>query len=166
MRSARIARQIARLVVPAGVAGLCLAVFLARPVATWVRAAPPAQPPGAAAAAPATRPVADLAQERIEAAAEGFRLVKQGYTQGLRSFDELGTWSRRQAEAALDPAIPAAQRIELLEQHVKQAQEVERVAAQRHQAGMGGQDEAIGAKYLRLEAEIWLARAREGQRVR
>jgi hypothetical protein len=27
---------------------------------------------------------------------------------------------------------------------------------------MGGRDEAIGAKYLRLEAEIWLARAREG----
>ena len=132
------------------------------PSATLVRAAPPAQPADAPANAPSTRPVADLAQERVETAAEGFRLAKQSYGQGHRSFDELGTWSRRQAEAALDPAIPAAQRIELLEQHVKQAQEVERVAAQRHQAGMGGQDEAIGAKYLRLEAEIWLARARDG----
>jgi hypothetical protein len=106
--------------------------------------------------------VAAIAQERIEAATEGFRLTMEGYRQGLRSFDELGTWSRRQAEAALDSAIPAGKRTELLEQHVKQAREIERVAAQRHQAGMGGQDEAIGAKYLRLEAEIWLARAREG----
>lgn len=153
--------------VAAGAAGLCLGVLLARPVATLVRAAPTDQPADAPANAPAnapsTRPVADLAQERVATAAEGFRIAKQSYGQGLRSFDELGTWSRRQAEAALDPAIPAAQRIELLEQHVKQAQEVERVAAQRHQAGMGGQDEAIGAKYLRLEAEIWLARARDAQ---
>jgi hypothetical protein len=160
MRNARIARQITRLMVPAGVAGLCLAVLFARPVVRTARAAPADAP----ANAPATRPVADLAQERIEAAAEGFRLVKQGYAQGQRSFDELGTWSRREAEAALDPAIPAAKRIELLEQHVNQAKELERVAAQRHQAGMAGQDEAIGAKYLRLEGEIWLARAREGRR--
>jgi hypothetical protein len=158
MRNSRIARQIARLVLPAGAAGLCLAVFFARPSVTTVQGAPAEAP----ANAPSTRPVAGLAQERIEAAADGFRLTMQLYRQGQRSFDELGTWSRRQAEAALDPAIPAAQRIELLDQHVKQAKEVEQVAARRHQAGMGSQDEAIGAKYLRLEAEIWLARAREG----
>jgi hypothetical protein len=158
MLNARMARQLARWIVPIGAAAVCTVVLLARPSATTVRAAPVDE---AVATPPSTRPVADLAKERIATAADGFRLAQQGYAQGQRSFDELGTWSRRQAEAALDPSVPAAQRVELLEQHVKQSQEVERVAAMRHRAGLGGQDEAIGAKYLRLEAEIWLARARE-----
>src|SRR4051794_10822992 len=95
MRNLGTARQIARLAVPAGAVGLCLAVFFARPSATTARAAPAAQ----AAEAPATRPVAGLAQERVDTAAEGFRLAMQSYRQGLQEFNELGIWSRRQAEA-------------------------------------------------------------------
>ena len=162
MLSARTVRQITRLMFPAGAAALCLTVFFARPAATTVRAAPAAPADGAPANPPSTKPVAALAQERIEAATEGFRLTMRGFREGSQSFGELGTWSRRQAEAALDPAVPAGQRVGLLEQHVKEAREMERIAAQRHQAGLGTQDEAIGAKYHRLEAEIWRARAREG----
>jgi hypothetical protein len=140
---------------------MCVVVFLSRPDPA-VRAAPgDAGAPPAADQQAAPRPIGALAAERVEAASEGFRLTLKGYEAGSRSFTDIGIWSRRQAEAALDPAVPAAQRKELLDQHVKQSRKLEQVAAERFRAGMGGQDEAIGARYLRLEAEIWLARDQE-----
>jgi hypothetical protein len=149
--------------VAAAIFVVCLAAFLARPHVA-ARAAPGAAgaQPAAAAEPAATRPIAALAAERLEAAAEGFRLTLKGYEAGTRPFNDIASWSRRQAEAALDPAIPAPRRKDLLEQHVQRSRELERVAAERFRAGMGGQDEAIGAKYLRLEAELWLAR--DGER--
>ncbi len=48
-----------------------------------------------------------------------------------------------------------------LEGYVRQMQEAEQIATRRFQAGMASQLDGLEAQYIRLEAEMWLAKARE-----
>ncbi|MFI5380153.1 MAG: hypothetical protein ACHRHE_12715 [Tepidisphaerales bacterium] len=106
-------------------------------------------------------PAAKLARERLEVADQGYKLVVEQYKQGLVPLSLSAEWARRQAQAHFDVPEATADRVAFLEGYVRQVQDLEKLAESRFRAGVAGQLDTLEAKYVRLEGEMWLARARE-----
>jgi hypothetical protein len=116
----------------------------------------------AAPAAPLGSTEAALA--RVKLAQEGLKAVRQhisrgGFHAGER--DPVYVWSRRRYEARHELARTKAERIAAAQEHFDEMSQVERLVEQIHKAGDADPLSLMDAQYRRLEAETWLARAKE-----
>jgi len=114
-------------------------------------------------AAAAGASVADLAKARVEVATEALRLMKQQDAAGATHPTEMNTWLRRWAEARLEVAENKDQRVGILTEWVTAMKEQESRVQKSMAAGVTGgpqQLDLYATKYMRLEAELRLAKAR------
>jgi hypothetical protein len=118
--------------------------------------------PGAAAGAS----VADLANARVEVATEALQLMKQqdvAGAAGVRHPAEMNAWLRRWAEARLEVAENKDQRVAILTEWVAAMKEQESRDQKSFAAGVTAgpqQLDLYATKYMRLEAELRLAKTR------
>jgi hypothetical protein len=105
--------------------------------------------------------VAHLARERVQVADRGYELALKLYQQGQNSFSLVAEWARRQAQAHLDLAEGKAERVAFLVGYVQQLRDAEQLTRNRMNAGMVTPLDLLEAQFIRLEGEVWLARARE-----
>jgi hypothetical protein len=117
----------------------------------------------------AGKPLADLPKDnelgrllkaRYNAALEESQARYQEYAAGKVSLDQLSETLRRLMDAGVEAREAAADQMALREQFVELAREVERASRERHGAGRISAAEMARARYLRLDAEVNLARAR------
>ena len=152
-----------------GLVRCTLVASLALVTLSFAQPASPGAPPEGAtgpttrpASQPATRPVAELEAERIATAEEAYRLAAAQYRAGLVSSLAVSTWSQRRARAVLDSGLPLERKVTLLNEYVDQARAAESLAQVQSRAGMSSGLDVSDARYARIEAEIWLARACRG----
>jgi hypothetical protein len=101
-----------------------------------------------------------LMQARLEVArGELFARFEQ-FRAGPVTLDFLLPASKRLLESELGVSDNRAEQVAALEQYWLQAHESEVVNTERYEAGRCAIQDYMEAKYLRLEAEIWLAEAR------
>jgi hypothetical protein len=74
--------------------------------------------------------------------------------------ESLHAWSCRILEAAQELRPDKGDRVAAFQAHVDRMREVERLAVTLAKTGQGTQDEATAAEYFRLEAELWLTKAK------
>lgn len=105
--------------------------------------------------------VADLAKARVEVATEALRLVKQQDTAGVTHPAEMNTWLQRWAEARLEVAENKDQRVAILTEWVAAMKDQESRVQKSFAAGVTtGPLDVYATKYMRVEAELRLAKAR------
>jgi hypothetical protein len=80
--------------------------------------------------------------------------------QGL-DLEALHRWSRRWLEAERKVSNKKADQTAALQAHSDRMKELEKVAATLAKTGQGPQSAASAATYFRLEAELWVAQAKE-----
>jgi hypothetical protein len=118
----------------------------------------------ALAAPKAAEGSAEVAQARVKLAQEGLKAVRQNISRGgfhAGERDPVYVWSRRRYEARQELARTKADRIAAAQEHFDEMSEVERLVEQIHKAGEVDPLSLMDAQYRRLEAETWLARAKE-----
>ena len=120
----------------------------------------------ALAATPEAKGSAALAEARVKLAQDALKTVREnigrgGFHAGER--DPLYVWSRRRFEARQELSRKKADRIAAAQEHVDEMKTVERLVSQIDQAGEGDPLSLLDAKYRRLEAETWLAQAKEAE---
>ena len=113
-------------------------------------------------AAPQSQPsYEELARARFEVADKAYQQINGEYKQGLLSDREMYYWLRRRAKARLKMTESRADRIAFLEQYVAQLKDHERTAESRVKSGAASPMNVYLAQYERLEAEMWLVKARK-----
>ena len=112
--------------------------------------------------APQTLPTYDdLARARFEVADKAYQQINGEYKQGLLSDRDLYFWLRRRAKARLKMNESRDDRIAFLQQYVDQLKDHERTAESRVRSGAAAPMNVYLAQYERLEAEMWLVKARQ-----
>jgi hypothetical protein len=130
------------------------AIFVVCLVALPAAAAPPEgeQP----------RPLAKLRKAKVDAARQTLDIVMKNYKDGNLPVVELPyRWSCRLVEAERQLNLPKTDRIASAQAHLERMRDVERIARERFRIRIISIDETKAAEFYRLEAEIWLAEARE-----
>ena len=97
----------------------------------------------------------DVLQERVEA-------VRRLYDLGTVQRERVLAAQRDLLAAGIDLAQTQAERLEVLGAIVENAQEYERVLAERYENGTVGQDEVQLATVARIDSQIALLRAKTG----
>jgi hypothetical protein len=120
--------------------------------------APPAAPRQGEDRPAAEDEVTKLAQERLEAAREVYRLLQAQIKTGSVSPQELCLWSPHLLDAELDVATTKAERVAALKAHVNLMKDNERFVKALVDVGRAPATELGKAKVLRLEAELRLAK--------
>ena len=106
--------------------------------------------------------VTRLARERLQVADRGYRLAVEKYRLGAAHFSLVAEWARRQAQAHFDLGEAKAVRVEFLQGYVRQLRDAEQLARKSFDAGGSAtQLDVAEAEYIRLEGEMWLAKAEE-----
>jgi hypothetical protein len=115
---------------------------------------------GPAATAPAPPSRQDMARARVDVCRQAMQEAVKQYTMGLNRFESVGEWSRRLNESERAAGRPKEQLVATLREHVATMKRFEDVTKRQAAAGMAaGRLDALGAHYLYLEAEEWLAEA-------
>ncbi len=118
----------------------------------------PVRPAPAAAQADETRP---LKQKLMELAKKTFDMdLKRFRNAQLADTGRLCTWSRRWMEAQLDLAKAKNERLAAYSAHVTRMREVARIARQFATTGQGRESDATAAEYSLVQAQLWLAEAK------
>lgn len=102
-----------------------------------------------------------LLQERAATAREGMEVAEALYAAGQLLFDQVTVWARRLRDAELAIAKKPKDRVAALEAHLKQARKLEELADARQKELKAGTLEVTEMKYLRVEAEIDLEKAKK-----
>jgi RNA polymerase sigma factor (sigma-70 family) len=101
-----------------------------------------------------------LLKERVEAAKTWEKARHEQFLAGRGTLDILFEASKRLLEAERELSDKKADQIAALEAYFKLMKEIEEVNQARYDAGRVGIDDLAQSKYYRLEAEIWLERAK------
>ena len=147
-------RALARLLIPV----LFLACgFIA------ARAAAPGMPArdGANNNAATQSQVAELARERFDVATRGYECAMVGHKPNEALTADALRWLRLRAKARLDVPEGSANRIAFLQGYLQQLKAQEDFEERLAQRQLAGAQAVLMARYQRLEAEMWLAQARE-----
>jgi outer membrane protein TolC len=105
--------------------------------------------------------IKELQKERLAVLKEAARFAKERMRNGQGTADELREAERMLLDAELDLCNNDKERVEILERHLAQAQEIEKMMDQLAKAGLLGTKSTLLAKADRLQVEIALARAKE-----
>lgn len=120
-----------------------------------------AQPPATTAAAQKTPE--ELLKQMIATAEDGRRMAEEAYRMGLNNADDLFVWNTRLTEARLAAATDKKSRVEVLQDSLKVAQEREHAVQARQRAGLALPTDLVTARYMRLQAELALAKEQAKQ---
>jgi hypothetical protein len=103
-----------------------------------------------------------MAKARLDAAQQTYDGKWTRLKNGVAQLDpeSLHAWSCRILETAQELRPDKADRLAALQAHVDRMREVERFAVTLAKTGQGTQDQATAAEYFRLEAELWLTKAK------
>lgn len=134
---------------------LLIAVLPLMSLISWGAAPPPATP------AASERTLAQIARERIQVADEACKLANEMYRAGRIPSADVFEWARRQAQAHMEALESKADRAAFLEAYVRQSKDNEKLVEQPHQAGVCSALDVLAGRSCRLEAEMWLAKAKE-----
>lgn len=124
---------------------LSFAFLLAHSLAVPARAADPGS--------------AEQVAEMLALAENGIGHAVQGYLHGGSNYQAVAAWSDRVLETCRDPDLPRDKRIAALKAHVERMRKFEVTTAERFKSGSAAEIDAIGGKFLRVQAEHALGRA-------
>jgi hypothetical protein len=105
--------------------------------------------------------IKELQKERVAILKDVARLAMEGLRVGQGTPEELRVAQRMLMDAELDLCGSDKERVEVLEKHLTQAQDMEKMMDKLAKAGILGTKSALVAKADRLQLEIALARAKE-----
>ena len=118
------------------------------------------QPPAPARPAAEATP-AELARARAEAGAKAYDLAWSYYSQDRIDADKVYRWSRRAWEADVAAAADKAGRVAAAETHAERMRKLEAKVTRIRRIGFGTSLDVAEVEYYRIEAEAWLAEARD-----
>jgi hypothetical protein len=106
---------------------------------------------------------ADVLKAQVVSAAEVYRLRLEGYRGGEPNSDLESTylWSVRWLNAERDLSKKPNDRVAAAAAHLERMKTVEAMAAARVKGGNAPRHHAAAAEFFRVEAQIWLARAKD-----
>jgi hypothetical protein len=109
---------------------------------------------------PATQPA--QAADLLAVALDGLDHAIVGFMHGGQNFQTVADWAERVTLVCADADLPRDRRVAALKAHVERMRKFEAAAEERYKAGNAPQIEAIGGRFLRLQAERALAKAERG----
>jgi hypothetical protein len=119
---------------------------------------------GGLQAAPEPTPektLADLAKARVEAARRTYTEMARNHKEGRITRTEIVyQWSLRWLAAERDVSPARADRVAACKAHWERMKELERMTKDQLRARFVPIEEATAAEFYRLEAELWLAKAK------
>jgi hypothetical protein len=104
--------------------------------------------------------IKDLQKERLTTLKEMARLVRERLRSVQGTMEEIRNAERMVLDAELDLCATDKERVEVLEKHLVEAKNIEKMADQLYKAGQMRTDSALLAKAERLQVEIALARVK------
>jgi hypothetical protein len=102
-----------------------------------------------------------LLKERYNAAVAELQARSEEVKSGHGSIEQLFDAARKVLRSELSLSDKPADRLAVLEKHLELEHAAEKVATTRHQAGKLNDAELAAARYLRIDAEIQLLRAKQ-----
>jgi len=112
--------------------------------------------------APQAQEIQKLAEARVAAGRKAYEETTLLYREGRsRDLDRIYLWSKRWLDAQLDVSNAKADQEAAYEAHWKRMKQLEDLIDRRMRSGVGAAIEVPQVQYYRLEAELWLARARK-----
>jgi hypothetical protein len=112
---------------------------------------------------PASRSdAASLAERRLRAATGQFNLIWQYYRQDRVDTFDVYLWSRLLLDARREAARQPAERIAACQEHLEHMKDLELLVRKVRRLGFGRSSDVGASEYWRIEAEHWLAQAKEG----
>ncbi|HLW64720.1 MAG TPA: hypothetical protein VKS79_05320 [Gemmataceae bacterium] len=105
--------------------------------------------------------IKQLQKERLAILKDVARLAKERIRVGQGTVEELRDAERMLLDAELELCSTDKERVEVLERHLSQAQEIEQMMDKMAKAGIVRTSSSLLAKADRLQVEIALARAKE-----
>jgi hypothetical protein len=123
--------------------------------------------PVRAEADPAPAPVSTrLAKQLRDAARTTYETTWTNYREGRVPGELVYRWSRRWLKAERQLSDKPADQLAAFQAHRDRMQKLEALVERVHRAGQTTVDEVSAAEYYRVEADLWLAQARERQKGR
>jgi hypothetical protein len=118
-----------------------------------------------AADPPQTVNIAELRKAKLAAAKKTYELLLRNFTEGRRAATAERTyhWSRRWLEAERELNRKKEDQVAAYQAHRDRVRDLHRIVKDRFRERYVSVDEETAAEFYLLEAEIWLAKAREGE---
>jgi hypothetical protein len=114
-----------------------------------------------APAAPDAQPdLVPLANARYEAAVRQYEETWSYFQQARIDSYQVYVWSRLVLDSRRDIAQKPAEQITVLEEHLDRMRKLESLIKKVRRLGFGRSYDVGASEYYRLEAELWLARAK------
>jgi hypothetical protein len=123
-----------------------------------------AGPAGAASDQEAANNLARLAVQRRDAARRTYEALWLDYRERRASEDLLYRWSLRWLEADRELSDQQADQVAAYQAHFERMRDLDRIIRRLHGSGQTTIEEASATEYYRVEAEIWLLKARDGKK--
>jgi hypothetical protein len=117
--------------------------------------------PAGAADPEAANLLARLAVQRRDAARKSYEVFWLDYRERRTSEDLLYRWSLRWLEAEKDLSDQQADRVAAYQGHYDRMRDLDRLIRRLHTSGQSTIEEASAAEYYRVEAEVWLLKAKD-----
>lgn len=112
----------------------------------------------------ATKPGAEqqtsLKKGLLEAARKVYEFEAVRFRNREGSSSELYLWSRRWLEAQVDLSEAKGERIDAYRDHFERMKTLEKSTKAFAISGQGREADAVGARYFRIQAELWLEQAK------
>jgi hypothetical protein len=123
-----------------------------------------AGPAGAAPDPEAANNLARLAVQRRDAARRTYEALWLDYRERRASEDLLYRWSLRWLEAERELSDQQADQVAAYQAHFERMRDLDRIIRRLRGSGQTTIEEASATEYYRVEAEIWLLKARDGKK--
>ena len=101
-----------------------------------------------------------LVEARYQAAVKQYELTWSYYQQDRIDSYQVYVWSRLVLDSGRDIAAKPAEQIAALEDHLERMRKLESLIKKVRRLGFGRSYDVGASEYYRLEAELWLARAK------
>jgi hypothetical protein len=102
-----------------------------------------------------------LAEARVNAARKAYQETDTLYREGrIRDVDRVYLWSQRWLESERDLSSKKADQVAAFEAHWKRMKNLEESVRKRYKVGAAAAIELPAVEYYRLEAEVWLVKAK------
>src|SRR5581483_10695487 len=103
-----------------------------------------------------------LAEKRVAAAAKAYEETVLLYREARsRDLDRIYLWSKRWLDAQRDANSGKAEQQAAFDAHWKRMKQLQELIDNRMRSGVGAAVEVAQVEFYRLEAELWLTRARK-----
>ena len=108
--------------------------------------------------------LARLAVQRRDAARRTYEALWLDYRERRASEDLLYRWSLRWLEAERELSDQPADQVAAYQAHFERMRDLDRIIRRLRGSGQTTVEEAGATEYYRVEAEIWLLKARDGKK--